>query len=112
MQVGTEFTFRALTLHGGNHLVTDDKATDIGATGLLDEFLHQDVGFQPHEGFDHAFRSLTGFRQHNTNALGALQKLDNHRRTTHHFQQLGYVIRLVGEAGHRHAHAFSGQQLQ
>ena len=112
MQVRAEFAFRALALHGGDNLVADDKAADIGTAGFLDEFLHQDVGFQAHKGFNHRLGRFAGFRQHHTNALGTLQQFDDHRRATHHLQQLRHVVRFVGKPGYRHAHALTGQQLQ
>src|SRR5690606_31038397 len=112
MQVGTKLTFCTLAFHGRDDFVTDNKTTDIGSTSFLDELLHQDIGFQAHEGFDYAFCRLAGFCQHHANALSALQEFDDHRRATDQFQQLRHVVRLVGESGHRHAYAFARKQLQ
>ena len=41
--------WRALALHRGRDLAIDDETADVGAAGLLDEFLDQDVGLDAHE---------------------------------------------------------------
>jgi hypothetical protein len=88
VQVGAELAGLGLALHGRDHLVADDEAADVGAAGLLDVLLHQDVGLQPHEGLDHALGRLLRLGQHHADALGALQQLDDQRRAADHLDQV------------------------
>src|SRR5690606_40452138 len=48
MQVGAELAFLGGALHGGDDLVADHEAADVGAAGFLDEFLHQEVRSEEH----------------------------------------------------------------
>ncbi|MNO64593.1 hypothetical protein D3C76_553250 [compost metagenome] len=112
MQVGAELTGLGLALHRRDHLVADHEAADIGAAGFLYVFLHHDVVLQPHEGFEHRFGSLLGFREDHADALGAFQQLDHQRRAANHLDQVRHVVRRVGEAGDRQADTLARQQLQ
>ena len=79
VEVGAELALLALALHGGDDLVADHEAADVGAAGLLDELLHQDVGVEPAEGLDDRLGGLRGLGQHHADALGALEQLDDQR---------------------------------
>ncbi len=112
MQVGAEFPRLGLTLHRGDDLVANHEAADIGAAGFLDVLLHHDVLLEAHEGLDHRLGGLLGFAEHHADALGAFQHLDHQRGAVDHADQVGDVVRRVGEAGHRQADAAARQQLQ
>ena len=112
MQVGAELARRGLAFHGCNNLAAYHKTTDICAAGFLDVFLHHHRHIQPHKGFDYRFRRLAGFRQHHADALGAFQHLDHQRRTAHHVDQVGNIIRRVGKTGDGQPNAFAREQLQ
>ena len=112
MQVGTELTVLALALHRGHHLAADHQATDVGATGLGNELLDQNVGFEPHEGLDHALCRFLRLRQYHADALGALQQLDHRRGTADHLEHVLHIVGRVREAGHREADALARQQLK
>ncbi len=71
MQVGAEFAGLGLALDCRDHLVTDDEAANVGAAGLLDVLLNHDRNVQTHEGLEHAFGSLAGLAQYDTDPLGA-----------------------------------------
>lgn len=62
MRIVTAFTFRCPAFHCRYHAFADDTTADIGAAGLLDEFLHQAIGAQPEKSLDNAFRGLFWFR--------------------------------------------------
>lgn len=112
VQVGAELARFGLTLHRGNYFVAYHEASDICATGLLDVLLHHDVLLEAHERFDHRLGRLGRFAQHHANALGAFQYLDHQRGTVDHLDQVGDVVRRVGETGDRQAYAAPRQQLQ
>ncbi len=112
MEVGAKLAGFGLALHGCHYLVADDEAADIGAAGLTDEFLGQDVGLEPHEGLDDALRRLLSLRQDHADALGTLQEFDDQGGSAQHFDQVLDVVRGVGETGHRQTDALAGQELQ
>ena len=112
VQVGAELALLGAAHHGGNHLFANDETADVGAAGLLDELLHQDVGLEAHERLDHAFGRLLGLRQHHADALGAFQQLDHDRRAADHLDQILDIVRRMGEAAHRQTDALARQQLQ
>ncbi len=80
MQVGAELALGALPNHGRHHLVAHDQHPQVGAAGLLDVFLHEQVRFEATERLDDALGGLLGFAQHHAHALRALEELDDHRR--------------------------------
>ena len=112
MQVRAKLAGLGLSLHGSDDFVADHQTADVGAAGLLDVFLHHDVGFQPHERLQHRLGGLGGFTHHHANALGAFEQLDYQRRAADHVDQVRDVIRRVSKAGNGQAHALAGQQLQ
>jgi hypothetical protein len=76
MQVGAEFTLLGLAQHRRHHAPANDEATDVGALGLLDEFLHEEIGVQVAERLDDRLGRLVGFAQHDAATLRALRELD------------------------------------
>ena len=112
MQGGAELASLGLALHRRDHLVADHEAANVGATGFLDVFLDHDVLLEAEEGLDHRLGRLVRFGQYHAHALGAFQHLDHQRCTANHLDQVGNVVRGVGEAGHRQADALARQQLQ
>src|ERR1700761_9435234 len=54
MQIGAKFAWAGDALHGGNHLATNDEATQVASLGLADEFLHQEIGVEATESLDDA----------------------------------------------------------
>jgi hypothetical protein len=49
MNIRAEFTFCPLSAHRRDHAFADNECTDVGAAGLLDELLYQDVDLDPTE---------------------------------------------------------------
>src|SRR5690554_1597725 len=107
MQIRAEFACLALTLHRGDYLAVDDETADVGAVGLANIFLHQDVGFHPHESLDHADGGGLGFGQHHANALRTFEQLDHQWGAADHLDQILDVVWPVSETGHRQADALA-----
>ena len=61
MQVGPKLAFLRLPFHRSHHLVADDEAANVRATGFLDELLHEEVGIQPTKSLDDALGRLARF---------------------------------------------------
>ena len=97
--------------HRRDDLAADHQRADIGAAGLLDELLHQDVHVGAAERFDHRFRRAVGIGQHHADALGALEQLDHQRRAAGELQHLFGLFRIMGEGGDRQADAVARQKL-
>ncbi len=111
VQVGAKLPRLGLAAHGGHHLAVDHQAADIGAVGLADVLLHQDVVVGLDKGLDDALGGLLGLAQHHANPLGALQQLHHQGGAPHHGDEIRYVVGAVGIAGHRQADAVTGEQL-
>jgi hypothetical protein len=112
VKVGPELPGRALPAHGGDDPVADHEGANVGAAGLLDVLLHQDVGVELAERCYHRLGRLAGLGQHHAHALGALGELDHDRRATDRLQQAVDVLGRVGKARDRKPDAVAGQQLQ
>ena len=80
MQVGAELPRRTLAPHRRDDLAVDHERADVGAPGLRDELLHEDVGVELPEGRDDGLRGLLGLGEHDADALRALDELDDERR--------------------------------
>ena len=109
MQIRAKLSRGCLALHGSDHFAVNNEAANVTTAGLFDEFLYQDVGLVPHEGLNHAFRSLLGFREHHANPLRAFQKFDDQWRATHFSNQATDIVRRVGEGCDRYADASARQ---
>ena len=95
----------------GGDAATDDKAADILARRLGDEFLHEEAGLQVAEGRDDRLRGLARLGQHDAFALAAFQKLDHERRAARQRDEAVRIAGRGGRGGARHADAVGGQHL-
>ncbi|MOA03559.1 hypothetical protein D3C78_1230710 [compost metagenome] len=111
VQVGAKLPRLGLTTHGRHHLATHHHAANVGAIGLADVLLHQDVVVGLDEGLDHALGRLLGLAQHHAYPLGPLQQFHHQRRPADHGDEVGHVVGAVGIAGDGQAYAVAGEQL-
>jgi hypothetical protein len=82
------------------------------AVRFAHELLHDEVGVEAAERFDHAERGAALFGEQHALSLRTFVELDDMRRLAKHGQQVGGVFRVVAEHGGRQVDAFGGEQLQ
>ena len=112
MQVGAELARLARAHHAGHDLAADDQRADVGAAGLLDVLLHQDVHVGGAERLDDRLGRGRRLGQDHAAALRALEQLDDAGRAADLLDHVLGAARPVREGGHRQADALARQQLQ
>ena len=98
VDVGPEFAFGGLPLHGSDHLAIDHEAADVLAIGLLDELLHKDVRLHRLERVDHTLCGLVGLGEDDAASLGGLEQLDDERCPVDHPDEVLGVHRRLRKA--------------
>src|SRR5690606_9626290 len=78
VKIRTEFAFARLATHGAHNLSVDNECANVGPPGLFDELLNNNPGMNAMESFDDRLGDFFRFRQHNPQALRALEKLDDY----------------------------------
>jgi hypothetical protein len=111
VEVGPELAGGALALHGGDDAVADDEGADVGALGLLDEFLDEDVDVEAAERLDDGGGGLLGLGEDDADALGALEQFDDEGGAADDADEAVDVFDGVGEAGDGQADALGGEDL-
>src|ERR1044071_8492107 len=112
MKVGTEITFCTLTTHSPHSLSVDNKRTDVGAFGLCNELLNENVHFYIEECLNHRFSGVARFSENNSDALRSFKQFDHHRRSAHLVQQVVDIFWTRGKRSFRHTYSCFCEQLQ
>ncbi len=112
VEIGTESAFGVPALDGCGDFVSDHEIAQIPAAGFGHKALHKKMRHQGTQGFSDAFRGLGVFREHDPDALGSFNELDDEGRGWQKPQQVRIVFGSEGHGGFRYGNAGFGQMLQ
>ncbi len=99
--------------HRGDDLVSDHEGAHVAAFALLDELLQQDVHLGgSRQRLDHRLGDLGRISENDSDALGAFEQLDDHRRAAESLDPGHDLGGVSHEQGLRNADAVAAQHLQ
>ena len=101
MQIRSEIAFFTASHHGCDDLLANHNTPDIFAVRFFDKLLNQDVGVCAAKGLDNTFCRFGRFTQHDADALGAFQQLNDNWCTAGDVQKLRCIRSPMRKYGGR-----------
>src|SRR5579864_2263108 len=112
VEIAAELSLDRLAGHRGDHLPADHDGAKVGAPGLLDEGLDEDVLLQRVHRLEHRLRGFHRLGEDDAGALAPLEQLEDDRRAAYLADRRAHVLAAPGEGGGRDPDVVARQQLQ